>query len=929
MVVKIEDQEMDSAIADDPETNLRERLKKESEKITSFSKDMLVNGDSWFLIERRWYDTWKRYVNNDDGSFDAFNKNLDPGPVDNTPLLDTKDKTKLKEKLLEHADYMLLPQAGWDVLVKRYGVVNSNCIIERKVIETGTFAKHTSVEIYPLVLKLKQYDDKDCHIEEKSFSKVISISELEKKAKSILSVPNNKKCKMWDANDEDDMQKLDKNKTIQDCSLLPGQLVVLEVQDDDGAWPYTDALPVPSSLNGPYRNSNSNYQLRNGGGSSSFSSGSSYLTPGLCGLNNLGNTCFMNSALQCLSNVPPLTNHFNSGKYKKELNRNNPLGMGGRLAEEYAQLIQTMWSGQHSSMAPRDFKMSVSQFAPRFSGYQQHDSQELLSFLVDGLHEDLNRISKKPYIEMKEAGDRPMTQVAEESWQNHRKRNDSIVVDTLHGLFRSTVDCPECPRISVTFDPFCFLSLPLPAKRERAVECCFVPLDMDESIMKYKVTVNKNGSLYDLHMALSQVTKKAPDEMVTTNIYNNKFQTFYKITDLMKQVYDKEQLYVFETDTRYTMIPMYMRRASSTSSSYNQQIFGLPLVIPLETDDVISYVEFYRTVYRAIYRHLTNSDLKEKIKNFVESDSDKMEDFVNKQEDGDDDGLFNLFKMKTVNAYGTQEYQTFEEGSNVEIKEKMYLCADWNTNAYKKYVLDQWNTKEKLHESADPLAPKKTPTGLQLQDCMKLFTTKEQLDKDDAWYCSNCKKHQQATKKFDLWMLPPVLVIHLKRFSYTRYYRDKLDTFVNFPLKNLDLSDFVVNPHKDSWPRNKRFYNLIAVSNHYGGLGGGHYTAYAKNYHDGKWHYFDDSSVSPSSEDRVVTKAAYMLIYQRQDLEEWLNKKSPSDTFPYLEPLFSPRATAFNPPRYNLGDQNSDDDDDDEDDVFNNNHEEAMDTAST
>ena len=40
----------------------------------------------------------------------------------------------------------------------------------------------------------------------------------------------------------------------------------------------------------------------------------------------------------------------------------------------------------------------------------------------------------------------------------------------------------------------------------------------------------------------------------------------------------------------------------------------------------------------------------------------------NKQEDGDDDGLFNLFKMKTVNAYGTQEYQTFEEGSNVEIK---------------------------------------------------------------------------------------------------------------------------------------------------------------------------------------------------------------------------------------------------------------------
>jgi len=66
------------------------------------------------------------------------------------------------------------------------------------------------------------------------------------------------------------------------------------------------------------------------------------------------------------------------------------------------------------------------------------------------------------------------------------------------------------------------------------------------------------------------------------------------------------------------------------------------------------------------------------------------------------------------------------------------------------------------------------------------------------------------------------------------------------------LSDFVVNPFKDGWNKEQRCYNLIAVSNHFGGLGGGHYTAYAKNHIDGHWHYFDDSSVSLSSEDRVV-----------------------------------------------------------------------------
>jgi len=183
---------------------------------------------------------------------------------------------------------------------------------------------------------------------------------------------------------------------------------------------------------------------------------------------------------------------------------------------------------------------------------------------------------------------------------------------------------------------------------------------------------------------------------------------------------------------------------------------------------------------------------------------------------------------------------------------------------------------------------RKVSQGVQLQDCVKLFTTKEQLDKDDAWYCSSCKKHQQATKKFDLWALPPVLVIHLKRFSYTRFYRDKLDTLVNFPLKDLDLTEFIVNPTKKYWPKEKRCYNLIGVSNHYGGLGGGHYTAYAKNSQDGEWHYFDDSSVSLSSETRVVTKAAYMLVYQRQDMETWLQERT-DEPFPFLEPIASPR----------------------------------------
>ena len=70
-------------------------------------------------------------------------------------------------------------------------------------------------------------------------------------------------------------------------------------------------------------------------------------------------------------------------------------------------------------------------------------------------------------------------EVAAEAWDNYKRRNDSIIVDTFHGLLKSTVKCPDCTKISVTFDPFCYLSLPLPVKKERLMEVIWVPLPPD------------------------------------------------------------------------------------------------------------------------------------------------------------------------------------------------------------------------------------------------------------------------------------------------------------------------------------------------------------------------------------------------------------------------------------------------------------------
>jgi ubiquitin carboxyl-terminal hydrolase 15 len=112
---------------------------------------------------------------------------------------------------------------------------------------------------------------------------------------------------------------------------------------------------------------------------------------------------------------------------------------------------------------------------------------------------------------------------------------------------------------------------------------------------------------------------------------------------------------------------------------------------------------------------------------------------------------------------------------------------------------------------------------ISLSDCFDLYTKKEELSDQDFWYCSKCKAHQPSTKKFDLWSLPQVLVVHLKRFQYSRLYRDKIDTKVEFPLVDLDLSSYLINKKQlESQSPILNKYNLIAVSNHYGSLGGGH-----------------------------------------------------------------------------------------------------------
>lgn len=569
-------------------------------------------------------------------------------------------------------------------------------------------------------------------------------------------------------------------KTLADASISNGDIVTLEAKYQNGNWP---------SNQGRSANTRSSNNVK-------------VHTPGVCGLTNLGNTCFMNSALQCLSNTPPLTQFITSDKYLDEINRNNPLGMDGKIAEAYGDMIKNMWSGTMSCFTPREFKYVVGGFAPQFSGYAQQDSQELMAFLLDGLHEDLNRITKKPYIEMKTDVDRrPDNEVAKESWENYKKRNDSIIVDTFHGLLKSTLVCPDCKLVSVTFDPFCYLSLPLPTKKDKQIDVIFVPVshrpddangNEDDRKIAFKLTgltVPKYGSMIDISKALANAVNKEgfvphkidPSKLILVEISTRRIQKIFENDEAIPA--NTKELVVYEKPDNKFIIPVYLREDKPDG---RKAFFGRPMLIGIDEPT-------YDTIYEAV------ADKLKKYSRDPSVDSSESDEGVAECQNGTES-----FSLRFTNSFGTMDMEKLERDKPIQLNGVVYLALELSEKSRKNFDVEYDSPKKVVL----PRVPNSSKSSIPLSECITNFTKTETLGANDLWYCPTCKEHKQATKKFDIWDLPNVLIIHLKRFSYSRYWRDKLDTMIEYPIVGLDMGVHVEN-NPDKKPMN---YDLIAVS---------------------------------------------------------------------------------------------------------------------
>ena len=399
----------------------------------------LVAGTHYYLVEQKWFNTWTEFST-------AVENAEPPGPIDNEPLLEpvvansaTADAAapralRLGQREGEH--YHICTEAAW---AKLHGWYGGGPPIRRAAHQASAWARN-DVQLDLILLNLKVHiacgADAEAQARADAAPLVLPLSkhDLVSAATALICEAwglDAAKVRLWDYYNQSKYAMLtEQTKSLDDAKLYANQDILAEVQGADGTWPYGEKPDEGESgtsmdiFDGAGTNNTSNSGWATGGWGS-FSAASSTTTttparsgawapsssgdsvvdssapsqPGVVGLSNLGNTCFMNSMLQSLSHVSFLREYCLDGSWGRDLNKTNPLGTSGELTEAFAGLLKLLWGNTASTVSPRGFKWVLGRHASQFSGYSQHDSQEFCNFVLDAMHEDLNRVVNKPYVE--------------------------------------------------------------------------------------------------------------------------------------------------------------------------------------------------------------------------------------------------------------------------------------------------------------------------------------------------------------------------------------------------------------------------------------------------------------------------------------------------------------------------------------------------
>ena len=595
---------------------------------------------------------------------------------------------------------------------------------------------------------------------------------------------------------------------------------------------------------------------------------------GKYGLKNLGNTCYLNSALQCLSHIKEVIAYTTSDEFDNDLQQNynlhsqyntlkdkneeTQLDKLHSLAKNFQKLIKMIWSknnnNNNNQIIPNDFKNSLQSIYPEFGKNIQQDSHEVLTNILDSLHLALNKkINLNGYEIRKEIQTdnllrKTQSYVADKSY---KECNDSFINEQFFGQMNSCIKCYNCGKIiTENYEPFSCLELPIPNSYK--VFLYFIPVKKNFKPSQMFVNINDNMKYENIIEIVKTITNYNLISGTFYMVYKNKLEKILDNDERCENLMNRKSfLFLIEDNPNFSNLKL---RKSNFYVELNFNIMNI--LNNNNVDDDEENEESENFTYPRIFSYYINSEEKEDnmiyIKIFNEI-NDYVKQYLNTNENLQIDQNYN-FSIKAQKSKNKDDYYCFlcnKENTknfncdcinsllkknstiNIELNNKLRELIEEDQQFILSVTLNislnilKFKDLNRCTDYTYHLIQEK---DLTLNDLCHFYFSEEKVQNNS--HCNVCGDIKYTLQKQELHKFPKILIIHFKRF---RSENEKNDTLIDFT-EEIDLTQY----------NNKGFngkYILNGVINHNGNLKSGHYLAYCKHHISNKWIKFNDTDV--------------------------------------------------------------------------------------
>jgi ubiquitin C-terminal hydrolase len=591
------------------------------------------------------------------------------------------------------------------------------------------------------------------------------------------------------------------------------------------------------------------------------------------------------------------------------------------LSLELNALAKEMVSSKTSKVVPSKFHKHFIKRFPMFNGTEQHDCHECLSLILDSLHEELSRqgdeVFSNTLVIENPADKQEELEKADEQWKGIQGSRGSLVSDVCGGQTRTTLSCPVCNSRKVLFEIFNNLSLPIPARLTLPISVTV--LYLNGKAVQIGIVISRFSRIAQLVEQVAQLALLASDKLLLGDYYPGSSLiplSKYENEPILRFVRENSNLFAFEIVSSIPEAESYGRKLikyASQGPTFCQNEFvdvktesndwrsGKVLkrfddkyIVSLDYEDLTETfdsknVSAFRshTVFDspqvlniAVYHQMLRNKKVESIGfpqlvsignwyTFADlhrlTSSMVLKSCCNGQH-SDDTPCFalkflDIFTLKCGLCKACEGCPLPRSARELRNLDNLCIGVEWQEPHYHEEVA--------VHDSATTLKKADFKKPVDISQCFDAFMSKEKVDSK----CEKCGNNELFVQ-VDIWRVPDILILSLKRFAFQQGVFDKIDQAVTIPFYAFDISQWVkgvevVGGMTLSTTVLQNAYDLYAIILHSGSIGGGHYTTMLKvtTEDDSMWVMVDDINLYVMKEDPdnlAVAQNAYMLFYRRR-----------------------------------------------------------------